>query len=170
MAVGTEPYIPGELPDWKVRQDVGVSRHAVDAPRALRERRHLAPVIHFSLGTVDDPERPRRFRRAVRRIMRIVGPDRCVVWTNIARPHRKTRRGTADYSLWGRLNKVLEDEAGRRDNLVIADWLSMAKAHPEWMSSFDGTHVSKKGYRARARLVARAVRACADPAQEAPVP
>jgi hypothetical protein len=166
MAVGTKPYLPDRLPDWKVRQDVGYARHAVTTPRALRERRHLAPVIHLSLGTVDDPARPRRFRRAVRRIMRIIGPERCVVWTNIARPHRETRQGTADYSRWGKLNRVLEDETGRRDNLVIADWLAMVKAHPEWMSTFDGTHVSKRGYRARARLVARAVRGCA----EAPVP
>ena len=83
-----------------------------------------------------------------------------------APPTGKPGQGTADYSRWGKLNRVLEDEAGRRDNLVIADWLAMVEAHPEWMSTFDGTHVSKRGYRARARLVARAVRGCA----EAPVP
>ena len=95
--------------------------------------------------------------------MRVVGPERCVVWPNIARPHRKTRRGTTDYySRWGKLNDVLEDEAGRRDNLVIPDWLAMVRAHPEWMSPVDGTHVNEEGNRARARLVARAVRGCAD--------
>jgi hypothetical protein len=162
MAVGTKPYLPEDLPDWNVRQDVDYTRHAVgDAPPALAHSR-LAPVVHLSLGTVDDPTKPRRFRRAVRHILRIIGPDRCVVWANIARPNRNRKDGTPVYRLWNRLNRVLEDEVDRRDNLVIVDWLSMVKRHPGWMSDVDGTHVNEHGYRVRARMIARGVRRCSE--------
>ena len=155
LAIGTEPYLPGELSDWRVKQDVEANRFAHSAARVLRDRgERLSPVIHLSLGTGDDPSRPRRFRKAVRRAMRAAGPGRCVVWANIFRP---APRGEPK---WARLNQVLAREEGRRENLVVVDWYSMAKAHPEWVSSHDGTHVNERGYRARARAVAAGVREC----------
>jgi hypothetical protein len=155
LAVGTEPYLPDKLPDWRVKQDVGYSRHARQAAAVLRARGdRLSPVIHLSLGTVDDPARPRRYRRAVRRAMRAAGPGRCVVWANIYRPSPLGEPG------WGRLNRVLDREAERRDNLVIVDWFSIVSAHPQWRSPVDATHVSERGYRYRARAVAAGVREC----------
>ena len=165
MAIGTEPYLPGELPGWRVKQDNDVNRAARTAAAALRDRgEHLSRVIHISLGTVDDPRRPRRFRRAVRRAMRVAGPERCVAWTNIFRP------APPGLPRWTRLNRVLAREARERDNLVIVDWYSMAKAHPEWVSGHDGTHVDERGYRRRARAVAAGVRECRERLQLADAP
>lgn len=155
LAIGTKPYLPEELPRWRVKQDVAVNRFAREAAPALRNRgESLSPVIHLSLGTGDDPSRPRRFGKAVRKAMRAAGRDRCVVWTNIFRP---APRG---YPRWVRLNRVLDRQARRRENLVIVDWYSMVKAHPEWVSRHDGTHVNERGYRRRAAAVARGVREC----------
>ena len=156
FAVGTEPYMPKALPAWRVKQDVAVNRRARHAVRALRKRKRIPRVIHISLGTVDDPGRRRAFRRSVRRTMRIVGPRRCVVWTNIFRPSREGEPS------WERLNRVLAREAGARDNLVIVDWFTMVQENPEWLRPEDGTHVTKRGYRQRARAVADGARECRD--------
>ena len=155
LAVGTKPYLPDKLPNWRVRQDVDYTRRARQAAAALRARGdRLSPVIHLSLGTVDDPARRRRYRRAVRRAMRATGRERCVVWANIYRPSPDGEPG------WGRLNRVLDREEKRRDNLVIVDWFSIVAAHPQWRSPVDGTHVNERGYRYRARAVAAGVREC----------
>ena len=48
LAVGTEPYLPGELSDWRVKQDVEVNRFARNAAPVLRGRgERLSPVIHL---------------------------------------------------------------------------------------------------------------------------
>jgi hypothetical protein len=155
LADGTKPYIPEELPHWRTRQDAEPNRGAASAAAALRSRGdHLAPVIHLSLGTVDDPRHPRRFRRAVRGAMRAAGPERCVVWANIFRP------APWGYPTWIRLNNVLTEEANKRDNLVIVDWYSAADRHHEWLDRHDATHVDERGYRRRAEMVAAAVRKC----------
>ena len=36
LAVGTEPYLPDKLPNWRVKQDVDFSRHAREAAGVLR--------------------------------------------------------------------------------------------------------------------------------------
>jgi hypothetical protein len=161
FALGTEPYLPGQLDGWQIETDAANNRHTRSVPAALRARgAQLAPIVHLSVGTVDDPTHPGRFRHRVRQIMRIVGKDRCVVWANIARP--KVRPNGTGYNGWRPLNEVLRDEAGRRTNLVVLRWTALVRAHPEWVSTYDGTHVNRRGYRARARLVARGVRECQD--------
>jgi lysophospholipase L1-like esterase len=110
-------------------------------------------VVHLSLGTVDDPAHPERFRAGVRRAMRVVGERRCVVWPNMWRPV-VTGPG------WDVLNAVLAQEAARRANLIVVDWAGIVAQHQDWLSKVDATHVSEAGYRARARAVASAVREC----------
>jgi|RhiMetdeSRZDD1v2_1073273.scaffolds.fasta_scaffold1662768_1 hypothetical protein len=161
FAIGTEPYLSGQLVGWQVETDAAANRHTRSAPAVLRARgAELAPVVHLSLGTVDDPTHPGRFRRRVRRIMRVVGEDRCVVWANIARPSVRPD-GTA-YNGWRPLNAVLRDEARRRQNLVVVRWAAFFRAHAELISSWDGTHPIPEGYLARATLVADGVRDCHD--------
>ena len=162
FAIGTEPYLPGQLEGWQIETDAAPNRHTRSVPGALRARgAELAPVVHLSVGTVDDPTHPRRFRKRVRKIMRIVGEGRCVVWANIARP--MVRPNGQGYNGWRPLNEVLRDEASRRTNLVVLRWTRLVRAHPEWVDGHDGTHVNERGYRARARLVADGVRECATP-------
>jgi lysophospholipase L1-like esterase len=153
LAEGTRPYLPTELPGWRIRQSTKVSRHASDGADVMRRYgSSLARVIHVSLGTNDDPRQTRAFRAAVREVMRVAGGGRCVVWANIVRPPY------AGVSYRG-YNRVLAREDERRENLLVLNWVRMVRRHPEWLAD-DGVHVSAAGYRARAKAVARLVRRC----------
>jgi hypothetical protein len=153
FAVGTRPFLPGELRGWRVAQDTVHNRDADDAAPALRRRPGAGPVVHLSLGTISDPKRPDLFRAAVRRAMQAAG-RRCVVWPNIWRPARKPLPD------WSANNAVLADEASRRDNLVVVDWAGLLWFHRDWLDPWDNTHVDERGYRARARMVAEGAREC----------
>ena len=153
LAEGTRPYIPRELPSWRVRQSTKVSRHANEGADVMRRLgRSLPRVIHVSLGTNDDPNDVDGFRAAIGEVMEVAGARRCVVWANIVRPpcRHVSYRG---------YNRVLAREAERRDNLRVVNWVRMVRNHRAWLAA-DGVHVSAEGYRARARAVAKAVRAC----------
>jgi hypothetical protein len=153
LAEGTKPYLPRELRRWRVTQSTAVSRHAFEGAGVLRAYgRSLPRVIHVSLGTNDDPNQTDSFRAAVREVMSVAGPRRCVIWTNIRRPP------VAGASYRG-YNRVLADESAGRENLRVVNWVRMVREHPEWLSS-DGVHVSAAGYQARAQAIARSVRRC----------
>jgi lysophospholipase L1-like esterase len=153
LAEGTRPYIPPELPGWRVRQSTAVSRHASEGDDVMRRYASQLPrVIHVSLGTNDDPGDVDGFNSAIADVMKVAGGGRCVVWANIVRPPYQgvSYRG---------YNRALGVEARRRDNLRVLNWVRMVREHPEWLAH-DGVHVSAEGYRARAKAVARAVRRC----------
>jgi hypothetical protein len=153
LAVGTQPYIPQELRRWKVIQSTAISRHAYEGPSVMRAfGRSLPRVIHVSLGTNDDPRAVESFRAAIRETMRVAGPRRCVVWTNIVRPP------VAGASYAG-YNRALAQESRPRENLRVVDWARMVRENPGWLAG-DGVHVSASGYQARARAIARSVRRC----------
>ena len=153
LAVGTAPYLPRELGRWKVIQSTSVSRHAYEGAGVMRAfGRRLPRVIHISLGTNDDPRSVDAFRSGIRDVMAVAGPGRCVVWANIVRP------AVAGASYAG-YNRALAREASRRENLRIVNWVGMVREHPEWVGP-DGVHVDAKGYVARAKAVARAVKRC----------
>ena len=87
LAEGTRPYIPKELPGWRVKQSTKVSRHAAEGDDVMRRYGDRLPrVIHASLGTNDDPRDVDGFRAAIRAVMKVAGGGRCVVWANIVRP------------------------------------------------------------------------------------
>ena len=153
LAEGTRPYIPKELPGWRIRQSTKVSRHASDGDDIMRRYGDRLPrVIHASLGTNDDPRDVGGFRAAIRAVMKVAGGERCVVWANVVRPPY------AGVSYRG-YNRALAAQDARRDNLLVLNWKRMAHRHPEWLAD-DGVHVSADGYAARARAVARLVRRC----------
>ena len=153
LAVGTKPYLPKQLRGWKVTQSAAVSRHAFEGADVMRSYgRSLPRVIHVSLGTNDDPGDIAGFRAAIRDVMGVAGPHRCVVWTNIVRP---PYQGTS----YAGYNRTLARESRPRKNLRVVNWAGMVHKHPEWLSE-DGVHVNVDGYRARAKAVARSVRRC----------
>ena len=153
LAVGTKPYIPHYLSGWKIAQSATVSRHAYQGADVMRSYGSSLPrVIHVSLGTNDDPNDVAGFRAAVRDVMKVAGPHRCVVWTNIVRP----KAAGATYAGY---NRVLALQDGRRKNLRVVNWVRMVRQHPEWLVG-DGVHVNADGYKARAKAVARSVREC----------
>jgi lysophospholipase L1-like esterase len=153
LAVGTKPYLPQVLRGWKVTQSTSVSRHAFEGAEVMRAYgRALPRVIHVSLGTNDDPNQVDAFRAAIRDVMEVAGPHRCVVWTNIVRP------AVAGASYAG-YNRALAVESRPRQNLRVVNWARMVHQHPEWLSG-DGVHVNVDGYKARAKAVAESVRRC----------
>jgi hypothetical protein len=153
LAVGTEPYLPTELRRWRVTQSTEISRHAYEGGDVMRAYgRSLPRVIHVSLGTNDDPRTPDAFRAAIRDVMEVAGPRRCVVWTNIVRPP------VAGASYAG-YNRALAQESRPRENLRVVNWARMVREHPEWLAG-DGVHVSAVGYQARAKAIAESVRRC----------
>ena len=153
LAVGTRPYLPKELRGWRVIQSTAVSRHAFEGADVLRAYgRSLPRVIHVSLGTNDDPNTVDVFRAAIRAVMQVAGPRRCVVWTNIVRP------AVAGASYAG-LNRALAAESRPRENLRVVNWARMVREHPQWLAG-DGVHVNVDGYRARAKAIAQSVRRC----------
>jgi hypothetical protein len=80
LAVGTAPYIPRALRRWRVTQSTAISRHAFEGASVMRAYgRGLPRVIHVSLGTNDDPRNLSGFRAAIRAVMAVAGPRRCVV-------------------------------------------------------------------------------------------
>jgi lysophospholipase L1-like esterase len=153
LAVGTAPYIPRALRRWRVTQSTAISRHAFEGASVMRAYgRRLPRVIHVSLGTNDDPRNLSGFRAAIREVMAVAGPRRCVVWANIVRPP------VAGASYAG-YNQVLREESKPRDNLRVVDWARMVRENPGWLAG-DGVHVSATGYQYRARRVAQSVRRC----------
>jgi hypothetical protein len=153
LAEGTKPYLPVELRRWRVTQSTAISRHAFEGADVMRAYGGSLPrVIHVSLGTNDDPRSTDAFRAAIREVMAVAGPRRCVVWTNIRRPP------VAGASYAG-YNRVLADESRGRENLRVVNWVRLVSEHPEWLAS-DGVHVSATGYQARAKAIARSVRRC----------
>ena len=153
LAAGSLSSLREALPRWRVLADVSrAPLPAEQVARALRARRRLPAVIHVSAGTADDPAEPVRLRRAVRSVMRTVGPRRCVVWSNVWQ-----QRTFPPYD--DSLNIVLTGETGRYPNLRVLDWHRLVTARPGLVVG-GGTGLTAAGRRARARAVAREVRAC----------
>jgi hypothetical protein len=153
LAEGTRPYVPRELPGWRVTQSTAVGRHAGEGDEVMRRYGSQLPrVIHVSLGTNDDPGDVDGFRDSIADVMKVAGRTRCVVWANVVRP---PYRGVS----YRGYNRLLADESSRRENLRVLNWVRMVRRHPEWLAR-DGVHVSAAGYRARAKAVARAVAQC----------
>ena len=153
LAEGTRPYIPSELPGWRLRQSTAVSRHAYEGADVMRRHGSRLPrVIHVSLGTNDDPSDVAGFREAIADVMKVAGGRRCVVWANIVRPP------VAGASYAG-YNRVLAEESKPRRNLRVVDWARMVRDNPGWLAG-DGVHVTATGYQYRASRVAESVRRC----------
>jgi hypothetical protein len=166
LAYDNSRYLQQDLSGWKIEEDFSFARTSQDTARdlRLRARAHprLAPVIHVSSGTGDDPDHPERLRRSIRRVMRVAGEHRCVIWANIWR--LRLEEPTFDT-----LNWVLAAEDAARPNLRVIDWHAMVEAHQDWL--VDVVHVNPEGNRARADAVAREARACrASLKTPAPVP
>jgi hypothetical protein len=155
LAYDNSRYLRQALPRWKIEEDFSFARSSQDTAHDLavraRAHRRLAPVIHVSSGTGDDPAYPERLRRSIRRVMRVAGEHRCVVWANIWR--LRLEEPTFDT-----LNGVLAEEDAARANLRVIDWHAMVEAHLDWL--VDLVHVNAEGNRARADAVTHEARAC----------
>jgi lysophospholipase L1-like esterase len=154
LNVGIEPYVGDALPDWKMVANDEVGR---TTPQGIAELEAGRPVLSnyvvVSLGTNDPPSDVAAFRRDVARVLALVGPNRCVVWSTIWRDERPNDA----------FNDVLRKAARTNRRVSLVEWAEMVERDPELLAS-DRLHGSEDGYRARAREVAEAVKGCA-PAQ-----
>lgn len=154
LNVGIEPYVPDALPGWKIVANDEVGRVT---PQGIAELEAgmstLSNYIVVSLGTNDPPAEVETFRKDVARFLRLVGPNRCVVWATIWRDGRPNDA----------FNDVLRDAAKANRRVSLVEWAEMVEQDPALLAP-DRLHGSEDGYRERARKVAAAVAGCA-PAQ-----
>ena len=154
LNVGIEPYVPDALPGWKVVANDQVGR---TTPQGIDELEAGRPVLSnyvvVSLGTNDPPSEVDAFRKDVARVLALVGPNRCVVWSTIWRDERPNEA----------FNEVLRDAATANRRVKLVEWAEMVDEDPDLLAP-DRLHGDEDGYRARARAVAAAIKDCA-PAQ-----
>jgi lysophospholipase L1-like esterase len=142
LNVGVEPYLEDALPGWRVDAHEGITE--------LRARRtKLAPVVVVSLGTNDAEGTEDEFRALVDDAIRVVGPNRCLVWATIVRDGEE-RTGFDD---------VLRDAVAEHPNVQLAEWASLVSEDPTLLAG-DRVHGTPEGYARRAEETARAIRAC----------
>ena len=150
LNVGTEPFLSNELRKWRIVTDDRVGRTTREGIVELEAgRTELAPTVVVSLGTNDPPDAVAAFRADVARLLRLAGPDRCVIWSTIWRDGRPNDA----------FNGVLREAEAANARVRLVDWAAMVQVHPEWLAA-DGLHGNEAGYRERARAVATAVRSC----------
>jgi hypothetical protein len=160
LGVGLRPSLAGLLGDTKLAWDVRSGR---TTPQGLTALRSAMRIVHpktviVSLGTNDGPDGA-RFATRITKVLRDIGPDACVVWTDIYRPARK--------GPYAALNTTLAFEARHVKRLHLVPWLAAVTAQKVTLP--DGLHPDTTGFAYRAQLIADAVHAdCAVPAATTP--
>ena len=151
LNLGVEPYLADALPRWRIVANDRVGRSTSEGIAELEAGRpHLSSYVVVSLGTNDPPAAVDAFRADVARVVRLVGPDRCLIWATIWR----------DGAPSDAFNDVLREAAEAHPALRLVAWAELIEIHPEWLAA-DGLHGNETGYRERARAVAEAARSCA---------
>lgn len=119
--------MPKALVDAAVSRQLDVAFGLLDS---YQKQGVLADNVLIGLGTngpfsMDDLDR----------IMHQVGPKRKVFWINVHVPTRDWQKP---------VNDLLRQGAKRYHNLIIIDWYSYSKNHPDWFYG-DHTHPNIKG-------------------------
>jgi lysophospholipase L1-like esterase len=149
LAVGLKATLPGLL-GQDVAWDAKSGRTTPQGLSALRSSLKIVrpSVVIVSLGTNDGPD-PRRFASRIDRALAAIGPNACVVWSDIYRPARK--------GPYAALNGVLGAEALKVRRLHLVAWNRAVARRAVALP--DGLHPDAAGFAYRARLIAKAVRA-----------
>jgi GDSL-like Lipase/Acylhydrolase family len=150
LNLGVEQYLRDELRGWQLDVDDEVGRSTTAGLERLSARGSgVAPYLVVSLGTNDPSTGVEAFRGDVAELLRLAGSGRCVVWVAISR----------DGDAYEPFNAVLREAASSAPNLHVVDWPALVRGHPAYLAS-DGVHATPDGYRARARAIVAAMRAC----------
>jgi lysophospholipase L1-like esterase len=119
----------------------------------------------LALGTNDTADvyvgSPVGLSARIQQMMSVIG-QQPVMWVNvISLPEAPVDYSEAQMQLW---NQALTRACAKYPNMRVYDWAAVAK--PRWFIS-DGIHYTSPGYKARSRLIARAL-AAAFPAGSRP--
>jgi lysophospholipase L1-like esterase len=153
LAVGMRPFLGDMITDREVTFDAKDGRTTPQGLEALRlDLEQFAPqAVVINLGTNDGSD-PHVFADRVRRTLRAVPLNACVVWPSIIRPKRK--------GAYKALNDVLRDAARHDRRMTVIGWDRMVAKGTVTLR--DGIHPTPEGYRFRAWVTAAAVqRGCA---------
>ncbi len=129
--------------------DAKGSRQAPAAADVLAARRATLPrlvVVH--MGTNGGMK-----REWIDRIMRILGPQRLVVWVTVQLP------ANGRYSHEAATNATIRAVVTRYPNARVADWNAASEPHLRQWTWGDGIHLQPAGCRAFARLINSVARA-----------
>ena len=165
LALDVYPYLANLLPDRYVSYVAKVGRSTEQIAAALAGQADIPNAVIVSAGTNDWSAAD--FTTSAENIMNMIGPHRCVVWMDIARPQRN------DPSLGlqepaSSINTALDVLATEHTNIHVVRWSDMAASHPEWFG-VDGIHPNDDGIKARAQAMADAAKACSALNPSAPV-
>lgn len=140
------------LPDRYVSYAAVVGRNTPDTLTALRQLNpaDVPPVVLISLGTNDLDAAS--FRSAAESILATLGPNRCVVWSDIVRPE-SFGEGNAP------INDAIAELARAHPNVHVFHWSALVAQHPDWIAG-DGIHPGEQGAQARAQGFADAALTC----------
>jgi hypothetical protein len=156
LTVGSAPHLAGALAGrgctlaWV---DGRVSRGTAEGVRIIQQAAasgRLPRILVVGLGTNDGGD-PGTFAAQIDAVMAAAGPDRGVVWIDIA--HVPVRDG---------MNAVLFQKDLQYPNLVGAGWNQAYWSNPGWRAG-DRVHATASGYVGRAGVTANAVLAVAPP-------
>ena len=138
LAVGISTYVDAGIGERALTVDAAEGRNTATSVSLLAPYADTAPPVWLvSLGTNDNID---EFEQQARQVMKLAGPDRCVVWFDVWRVE------TDDT-----INAVLDELAADHPNLHLVPWNSTSEAHPEWFSGVD-VHPSSTGYAVRGQM------------------
>ena len=143
--------LPAALPGWRVRIDAEWGRPLAEGMRILADDPAPPAILAISLFTNDDPRNVGALEAAVRATAS--RPGGCAVWATIVAP---AYAGTSHAGANRLLRRLARDPALK---LELADWARAVERDASLLSD-DEVHASPAGYRARALMYARAIRAC----------
>jgi hypothetical protein len=153
LAYGTSLYLPRYLKGWRLQQKVDVSMQSYAVPGYVAAMGSSLPhVVIVSAGTNGSPSAVSLFKADVRKVLRLAGPKRCVIWANIVRP---PYQGVS----YDGINRALAGLDRRNRNLVVFDWARMIARNPGALAE-DGVHVNVPFYRKRAEALAALAKHC----------
>ena len=165
LALDVYPYLANLLPDRYVSYVAKVGRSTEQIAAALAEQTDIPNVVIVSAGTNDWSAAD--FTTSAENIMNMIGPHRCVVWMDVARPQR-TDPNLGLQEPASSINTALDALGAAHSNVHIVRWSDMAASHPEWFGA-DGIHPNDDGIKVRAQAMADAAKTCSALNPSAPV-
>jgi hypothetical protein len=158
LAQGTEPFLGGLLPGWRVTTEARRGRPLAEGMQVLSSTPlgSTSLVLAFSLFTNDSPGNVGALEAAVRQSVRRAGSGGCAIWATIVRP---PKGGVSYDAVNARLNALAGDPQ-LRGRLLIVPWAALTRSNPSFLGR-DKVHATSAGFRERARLYAQAAESCA---------